>query len=95
MKQYTERIHATRLLGMLNKKDPCMCCPAGHRYKVGTQDRMSWHDDWRYSQQDYCSVCCEFVGCPVASRKCPCDNFGEKEAIKQTWLALEAKGYLA
>ena len=24
--KYTEKIHAKRLLGMLEKKDPCACC---------------------------------------------------------------------
>ena len=92
--KYTEKIHAKRLLGMLNKKNPCMCCPAGHRYGSVTQHLTKWGSDYFEASPNYCIVCCEFVDCPVVIQKCPCDNFGEKEAIKQTWIALEEKGYL-
>ena len=88
--KYTEKIHAKRLLGMLNKKDPCLCCPAGYRYGVKGNDMV-----WRNWDGNQCYICRDFIG----SNKilCPCSEdriFGKKEAIKRTWLALEAKGYL-
>ena len=41
---------------------------------------------------EVCPVCARFVN--NTSRWCPCNQFGKKEAIKRTWLALEEKGYL-
>ena len=87
--KYTEKIHAKRLLGMLNKKDPCMCCPGAWHYKVNG----FWIIDGCVNGNGICEICFSFIGCKV-SRLCPCHKLGEKKAIKRTWLALEEKGYI-
>ena len=83
--EYTEKIHAKRLLGMLNKEDPCSCCPAGKGYNfeafIGDE----------YRNESKCTICRGFVG---VSYGCPCLCLGKDEAIKCTWIALEEKGYI-
>lgn len=74
MREYTEKIHAARLLKILERKNPCGLCPA-------TPDYFGC-----------CLVCARFVGSLTGN--CPCPMYGIKEAIKRTWLSLEAKGYL-
>ena len=80
-----EKIHAENLLAMLSMEDPCNRCPS---YK-GSSGKPS-----------LCSVCMDFIDAvPHYNPKmkfypCPCFLLGEKEAIKRSWLALEAKGYL-
>jgi len=86
--KYTEKIHATRLLGMLNKKDPCLCCPKYKYYDPVHSDIII--DDCH--SKAACRVCREFVG--ICAGICPCPTWGKAEAIKRTWLALEEKGYL-
>jgi len=87
--KYTEKIHAKRLLGMLNKKDPCTCCPAGKYYGGNIFDDMDWDNN-------QCETCRLFIdeGGALDFWECPCEGLGKQEAIKQTWLALEEKGYL-
>ena len=91
-RKYTEKIHAQRLLKMLNKKDPCGWCPAhgrfGQFYIAGSPSEMWEIDDG----PDPCRVCRRFVS--RLRSGCPCNYFGKKEAIKRTWLALERKGYI-
>ena len=86
--KYTEKFHAERLLGMLNKKNPCLCCPAGPGYQMcsGMVGGLSI--------RNACSVCKKFVGMTDILTKCPCDELGEEKAIKRTWIALEQKGYI-
>ena len=84
--KYTEKIHAERLLGILNKKDPCMCCPIFKHYNYEKNDMIAG-----VSTIGSCDICKRFVD---SKKGCPCVYFGAKEAIKQTWLALEAKGYI-
>jgi len=90
-RKYTEKIHAGRLLGMLKKKNLCVCCPASKRYNATVYPYWSWNSE-------VCKICMKFVNVPnyndYANSKCPCRNFGEHEAIKRTWLALEEKGYI-
>ena len=87
--KYTEKIHAKRLLGMLNKKNPCGYCPAGRRYGSHDFDDMGW-------ENLQCEICIEFIVryANLNSWECPCHALGKKKAIKITWLALEEKGYL-
>ena len=97
MKKYTEKIHAKRLLAILEKKDTCDCCPAGKRYS-SSQLRSNW-----VNMDDICCICQTFVGLKYVSheecflygkRVCPCYRFGRKKAIKRSWEALEEKGYI-
>lgn len=84
--EYTEELHAQRLLGMLEEEDPCACCPKRLDFRIGGHLILV---GWDLSKAA-CKVCKDFVG----SRNCPCDFFGRWEAIKRTWLALEEKGYI-
>ena len=85
--KYTEKIHAKRLLGMLSKKNPCLCCPAGRYYGAAASDDMEW-------ENSKCEICLEFINAGLCFWECPCHVLGDKKAIKRTWLALEEKGYL-
>ena len=75
---YNQNWHAKALLNILEKPDTCEKCP-------GLQLDGWWSQDGKT-----CTVCQEFVG----SNGCPCAHFGEQEAIKLTWIALEEKGYI-
>jgi len=89
MRKYTEKLHAKRLLGMLEKRNPCGCCPAGKRYMEDTKD---WAESVFGEQRSFCKVCWAFIS--LERLTCPCWALGEQEAIKRTWLALEEKGYI-
>jgi len=90
MQQYTEKIHATRLLKMLEKKDPCVCCPAALQFNGGAAAGEMWSKSYEFSP---CDICREFLG--FSDRyDCPCYHLGGKDAIKHTWIQLEEKGYL-
>lgn len=83
MARYTEGVHAKRLIKTLEHPDTCYKCPAGFA-KIS----------------DSCPVCREFVELKgecsqmLKSVKCPCYALGSEEAVKRSWIALEAKGYL-
>ena len=93
--KYTEKIHARRLLGMLNKKNPCMWCPQERHYGASEEGGdMPWQKDGE-TCDDACRVCMDFVNVAKEDHKwCPCLILGEKQAIKRTWIALETKGYI-
>ena len=99
--KYTEKIHAKRLLGMLNKNNPCLCCPQERRYGILAEGKawedysnMPWQEDL-HNVDNACYICLEFLNIKQdGSEWCPCLILGEKEAIKRTWLALEEKGYI-
>jgi hypothetical protein len=74
--KYTLAIHKKRLGEMLKKKNPCGHCPASKWFK--------WNP-----KNDPCVICMEFINLEISSPNCPCDAFGEKEAIKRTLIALE------
>ena len=105
--KYTEKIHAKRLLGMLNKKNPCHCCPGLKYYRSNNMDNFynlynfSWCkpiigglDKVDVMENLICPICKNFLGIDNDDDSCPCFIFGESEAIKRTWLALEEKGYI-
>jgi len=79
MKKYTEKIHASRLLKMLESENPCSweVCP----------------NNQGECNNSICVMCKKFIGC-YAHFKCPCYELGKQEAIKRTWLALQRKGYI-
>ena len=85
MQIYTEKIHATRLLKMLERKNPCGLCPAAPSF-----DPKLKRTDYVW-EEEHCVICEQFVG--YFKDDCPCNKYGHKEAIKRTWLSLEAKGY--
>lgn len=86
MREYTESIHAHRLLKMLEMDDPCEQCPLS-----------CLPDDKIYGSRFHCDLCREFVGYSslyYSWTYCPCFYFGKHEAIKRTWIALEERGYI-
>lgn len=87
MKQYTEKIHAKRLIKMLGHKNPCGLCPGGKRFDANGE----WLLQWSNFPMEMCIVCIEFIG--YLGTNCPC-HCGEEDAIKRTWIALEEKGYI-
>ena len=84
--QYTETVHAKRLLRMLERKNPCACCPAQRNYNTDKGIYNSWPEAINHP----CNICKTFVSC----HGCPCNSLGKKEAIKRTWIALDEGGYL-
>ena len=88
--EYTEKIHAERLLQMLEKRDPCTCCPIGIMFMCGHGGIEIIADD----SKSACLICRNFVG--VTNNSCPCGFFDldGDDVIKQTWLALEENGYI-
>jgi hypothetical protein len=92
MKEYTEEIHAKMLLKMLGKEDPCSCCNCPSAIANG---KYGWS---RFKTKNpVCIQCMAFLELPIFFTLlggCPCGLLGDKEAIKQTWLKLEEKGYI-
>jgi hypothetical protein len=101
----TKKMHAEVLLQMLNNADKlCNRCPgvvADLKYGI-----EFCHDIKGDNLAKYCRLCTNFVSkrsemapwrnyahTPIPD-KCPCYKFGKKEAIKRTWIALEAGGFL-
>jgi hypothetical protein len=78
---YTEKEHAENLLKLLSKKRPCVHCVHGFQLEA--------------KLREVCDMCWSFIGRvrPLYSCPCPCIVLGKAEALKQTWLALEEKGY--
>ena len=88
-RKYTEKIHAERLIRILERKNTCDWCPAKAHSVVDAYScnpLAIWVRD-----TDPCTVCLDFVD---AFYHCPCTSLGEEEAIKRTWIALEEKGYI-
>jgi len=84
----TEAEHAKLLIKMLEKKDPCSRCP------YPAFENCDFGD---LEEDAFCRLCRAFIGLPEyggIGGQCPCWVLGEKKSIKQTWLALEAGGYL-
>jgi len=83
MEPISEKEHAEALLKILEDPNCCDLCPHG-KYTV---DRA------------YCETCRAFVfllpyALSGALWRCPCCVLGPEEAVKRSWLALEAKGYI-
>jgi len=83
MKPMSEKEHARVLIKILERKRTCSLCPYG-KYTVDCA---------------YCETCRAFVFLlPYAVSedllRCPCQVLGPEEAVKRSWIALEAKGYI-
>ena len=108
--EYTEKLHAERLLHMLEKEKPCVCCPKIREFKMNSS---SFQYDYLIevkNRDEICNICKKFIGIDIQARTCPCSTFvdferldysmfeavkiSQQEAIKRTWIALEEKGYL-
>ena len=86
-RKYTEKVHAKRLIKMMEINNPCIHCPAEPRFDSdGILISM-----WNYGiGADPCKICYKFVD----TCGCPCNILGQEEAIKRSWIALEEKGYI-
>lgn len=83
---YTEEIHATNLLNLLQRKfisDICATDYMAARYK----EKLTLSDT-----NKCCKICNNFIG--LQGTKCPCTRLGPPETRKLTWIALDEKGYL-
>ena len=90
--KYTEKVHAKRLLVILNTKDTCDRCP---KYRRGNMNHDYIKKISDENEEGACTTCRDFIGIRNARDDgCPCDQLGKKESIKRTWLALEEKGYI-
>jgi hypothetical protein len=83
--RYTEEFHAQRLLEMLEKRDPCACCPKVDNFYYENGVNMKYSNN-------ACKICLNFISLSLGL--CPCHRLEDQEAIKRTWLALEEKGYI-
>ena len=97
---YTTKVHARRLLQMLNRPNICSLCPARKGFVNG---RREYKLDADYTST-ICPICQAFVGVQNVSI-CPCHHDYElnlvktlkrsaANALKRTWIALEAGGFL-
>jgi hypothetical protein len=83
---YTEEIHASNLLNLLQKRFIIHICPIdcmAARYK----EKLTLSD-----LKQPCKICNRFIG--LEGIRCPCTRLGPHEARKLTWIALDEKGYL-
>jgi len=88
--EYTEKIHAKRLIKVLERKNTYESCPAA----IGYSEKISVSRSWPDSKVHPCKICLEFIGIYNGTYTCPCIFFEKDEAVKQSWLALETKGYI-
>lgn len=91
-KIYSEKIHAKRLIAMLEtRKDAKGSCPASEHFSPNMSPAHTF-----LLKPHPCDICNEFVnnGRIRDIRTCPCVDLGCEEAVKRSWLALEAKGYI-
>ena len=83
---YDEKVHAERLMKILENDKTCNMCPAGRRYGRLNVYNMMWSNR-------PCRVCWKFIK-SYDSHSCPCHKLGAEEATKRSWLALEEKGHI-
>jgi len=82
VKEYTEELHAKRLLKMIKKKRPCSACPGALWFKF-------------FLCPGACHICRHFIATDLSAFSiCPCIEHGEAPALRMTILALERKGYM-
>ena len=101
MYNYTEKMHAKRMLLILENPDPCGKCPVFKKLLIHYEDQP--HSDifskiFNCNGEDsgVCEMCLNFIDMYYDRRtyNCPCYVLGKEEAIKRTWIALEEKGYI-
>lgn len=88
--EYTEEKHAHNLLKMLDKKNPCLYCPATPEFSPYIHPMDFWPNN-------ACEICNNFIDLETHNIRslCPCIYFNNPTlTIKLTWLALEEKGYI-
>lgn len=91
--KYTEKVHAKRLIKMLEKPEPCNCCPAQLNFKINT-GFISGVVGYGWGSYDACRVCKAFIGLSPNSQGCPCYRMDRERALELTREALKEKGYL-
>lgn len=100
MKEYTEKIHAERVLKILEKPNTCDRCPANLKFTIDNDVKLRAFM-WKNSP---CQLCNDFIGIGETAHvntlplfdiyPCPCKALGSHEALKRTWLKLEELGYV-
>ena len=107
--RYTMTDHAYLMLNWLESgKISCRECPARpvqdffatpkvwryYENKPPQEKPPHWFNYFIEQGNNICEVCTGFVGI-IEDVPCPCHHFGSlEEAVKQTWLWLEAREYI-
>ena len=85
------RFTAKRFLGMLEHKRPtCDCCPFQRGFTAHNVRGFLPGRDW----DEWCQLCCEAMDIDSGWLPCPCQRYGEHEAVKRAWLFIEDSGIL-
>ena len=91
LRRYTKPEHVRRLKIMLNRENPCGCCPAAPKFSAAKSASLFWVQ----GVESICKTCRDFLGelpghhDATGPRKCPCLVLGHEEALKRTHLAIE------
>jgi hypothetical protein len=81
---YTEKIHARKLIEILEKEDTCNKC-------LGATEKWIINDN-----NHPCDICRSFIGLTEQPGKmCPCISLGKEKAIEITYEVLKSKGYVS
>lgn len=77
-----KRLYMRRLKRMLERPDPCVCCPACNNYR-GIYFVKGLEKDW----EETCCFCRSLVG---VKKYCPCGDLGTAEALKRAHKAIKS-----
>ena len=97
--QYDRHLHATRLVKFfkrVERGDISWHCPASIGFEASKrfifEDKINIHEDPVNAPE--CRTCKKFIGMDPDLEACPCDHFGNEEAIELTEKKLREEGYL-
>ena len=95
---YTKKLHACRLISVLEGLETCHRCPGEIGVWQGevyvSRPFTSNPRDPIYDSDNTCHICMSFVGIESRHKSCPCNHFGAEDAARLSWIALESGGYI-